>query len=72
MKTPELEEMACVSDGDNHSILLWRPLSEDEWGLCPSCPSKANGCPEAEASLKRLLAHVPALFACWRDARPRG
>ena len=62
MKTPELEEMACVSDGDNHSIVLWRQLSEDEWGFVPELPKQGEWLPEAEALLKRLLAHVPALF----------
>ncbi|THU04112.1 DUF2621 family protein [Lampropedia puyangensis] len=63
MKTPELEEIACVSDADGHSIVLWRTLTEDEWGFVPELP-KEQGLwqPEAEALLKRLLLHVPALF----------
>lgn len=62
MKTPELEEMACLSDADGHSIVLWRTLSEDEWGFVPELPKQGEWLPEAEALLKRLLAHVPALF----------
>lgn len=61
-KTPALEEMACVTDADGHAILLWRQLSEDEWGFVPELPKQGEWLPEAEALLKRLLAHVPALF----------
>lgn len=62
MQTPALEEMACVTDADGHAILLWRQLSEDEWGFVPDLPKQGEWLTEAEALLKRLLAHVPALF----------
>ena len=62
MKTPALEEMACVSDGDGHAIVLWRALSEDEWGFVPELPMQGEWLPDAEDLLKRLLAHVPAIF----------
>ena len=62
MKTPQLEEMACVTDADGHAITLWRALTEDEWGFVPDLPKQGQWLAEAEDLLKRLLAHVPALF----------
>jgi predicted enzyme related to lactoylglutathione lyase len=62
MKTAELEEMACVTDPDGHSIVLWRHLTEDEWGFVPDLPKQGEWYPEAEHLLKRLLVHVPAMF----------
>lgn len=62
MQTPELEEMACISDPDGHSIVLWRQLTEDEWGFVPDLPKQGEWYPDAEQLLKRLLAHVPAMF----------
>lgn len=62
MRTPELEEMACVTDPDGHSIMLWRALSEDEWGFVPELPKEGEWYPDAEQLLQRLLSHVPAFF----------
>jgi len=62
MRTPDLEEMACVSDPDGHSIVLWRQLTEDEWGFVPDLPKQGEWYPDAEQLLKRLLSHVPAMF----------
>ncbi|QMV73857.1 DUF2621 family protein [Comamonas piscis] len=62
MRTPELEEMACVSDADGHAIVLWRTLTEDEWGFVPELPKQGEWTAEAEELLQRLLAHVPAFF----------
>ncbi len=62
MRTPELEEIACVSDADGHAIVLWRALTEDEWGFVPELPKQGEWTPDAEALLQRLLSHVPALF----------
>ncbi len=62
MRTPELEEMACVSDPDGHAIVLWRALTEDEWGFVPELPKQGEWYPDAEQLLQRLLLHVPALF----------
>ncbi|MFC3217040.1 VOC family protein [Comamonas sp. JC664] len=62
MRTPELEEMACVSDADGHAIVLWRALTEDEWGFVPELPKQGEWTADAEDLLQRLLAHVPAFF----------
>ena len=62
MRAPELEEIACVNDPDGHAIVLWRALTEDEWGFVPELPKQGEWTPDAEALLQRLLSHVPALF----------
>lgn len=62
MRTPELEEMACVSDADGHAIVLWRALTEDEWGFVPELPKQGEWTSDAEELLQHLLAHVPAFF----------
>lgn len=62
MHTPDLEEMACVTDPNGHSIVLWRPLTEDEWDFVPELPKQGEWYPDAEELLKKLLGHVPALF----------
>ncbi len=62
MHTPDLEEMACVTDADGHSIVLWRPLTEDEWNFVPELPKQGEWYPDAEDLVQRLLGHVPALF----------
>jgi predicted enzyme related to lactoylglutathione lyase len=62
MHTPDLEDMACVTDPDGHSIVLWRALSEDEWDFVPELPKQGEWYPDAEDLLQRLLGHVPALF----------
>jgi len=62
MHTPDLEDMACVTDPDGHSIVLWRALTEDEWDFVPELPKQGEWYPDAEELLQRLLGHVPALF----------
>lgn len=62
MHTPDLEDMACVTDPDGHSIVLWRPLTEDEWNFVPELPKQGEWYPDAEELMQRLLGHVPALF----------
>ena len=62
MRTPENEEIACVNDPDGHAIVFWRTLTEDELDFVPDLPKQGQWYPDAEALLKRLLAHVPALF----------
>lgn len=61
-RTQGLEEIACVSDLDGHTLVLWRALTEDEWGFVPEIPKQGEWYPDAEDLLKRLLSHVPALF----------
>lgn len=62
MRTPDLEEIACVNDADGHGIVLCRALTEDEWGFVPELPKQGEWYPDAEALLQRLLGYVPALF----------
>lgn len=62
MKTPDLEKIACVTDQNGHSIILWRTLSEDEWDFVPELPKTGEWYPDAEDLLVKLLSHVPAFF----------
>jgi predicted enzyme related to lactoylglutathione lyase len=62
MRTPALELVASVADPDGHTVTLWRELSEDEYGFVPELPTEMAWEPEAEALMKSLLSHVPALF----------
>lgn len=61
-RTEALEWMAAVLDPDGHRLVLWRPLTEDEYGFEPDLPKELTWNPEAEALLKSLLKHVPAMF----------
>lgn len=62
MNTPDLEKIACVTDDNGHSIIVWRALSEDEWGFVPELHKTGDWLPEAEELVVRLLSHVPAFF----------
>jgi len=62
LRTPALELVASVADPDGHSVLLWRELTEDEYGFIPDLPKQGEWHPEAEELLVSLLSHVPALF----------
>ena len=62
METPDLEKIACVTDQNGHSIILWRSLTEDEWDFIPQLPKTGEWYPDAEELLIRLLSHVPAFF----------
>lgn len=62
MHTPDLQKIACVSDYDGNSIILWRTLTEDEWDFEPELPKTGEWYPDAEELLVRLLKHVPAFF----------
>jgi catechol 2,3-dioxygenase-like lactoylglutathione lyase family enzyme len=61
-RTPALELEAHVADADGNSIIVWRELSEDEFGFIPDLPKQGEWHPDAEALLIELLAYVPALF----------
>ena len=62
MDTPDLEKIACVIDSNGHAIILWRALSEDEWGFVPELPKTGEWYPDAEELVVNLLSHVPAFF----------
>jgi catechol 2,3-dioxygenase-like lactoylglutathione lyase family enzyme len=62
MRTPALELVATVADPDGHTVVLWRELTEDEYDFVPELPKQGQWDAEAEALLKSLLSHVPALF----------
>ena len=62
MNTPDLQKIACVTDENGHSIILWRALSEDEWDFVPELPKTGEWQSDAEDLVKRLLSHVPAFF----------
>lgn len=62
MRTGALELEASVTDPDGHTILVWRELTEDEYGFTPALPKEGEWQADAEALLVALLLHVPALF----------
>ena len=62
MNTPDLQKIACVTDDNGHSIILWRALSEDEWDFIPELPKTGEWHSDAEDLVVRLLSHVPAFF----------
>lgn len=62
MKTPDLEKIACITDQNGHSIILWRALSEDEWDFVPELPKTGEWHADAEDLVVNLLSHVPAFF----------
>lgn len=61
-RTPEQDLVGAVLDPDGHTIVVWRPLTEDEYDVVPALPKEMTWDPEAEALLKSLLKKVPALF----------
>ena len=62
MNTPDLHKIACVTDENGHSIIVWRTLSEDEWDFVPDLPKTGEWYPDAEELVVNLLSHVPAFF----------
>lgn len=61
-RTPALEFEAHVADPDGNIVIVWRELSEDEYGFTPELPKQGAWHPDAEKLLNDLLAYVPALF----------
>lgn len=72
MRTEDHELFSQVADSDGHTLVLWRELTEDEYGFTPELPKELSWRPEAEDLLKVLLKSVPALFRAlvrWRVAK---
>lgn len=61
-RTPALEFEAHVADFDGNSVIVWRDLTEDEYGFVPELPKRGVWLPESEVLLNELLGYVPALF----------
>lgn len=61
-RTPALELEAHVADPDGNAVIVWRELSEDEYGFVPDLPKQGEWTKEAEDLLLKLLGYVPALF----------
>lgn len=61
-RTPALELEAHVADPDGNTVIVWRELSEDEYGFVPELPKQGEWQADAEKLLNELLTYVPALF----------
>lgn len=61
-RTPALELEAHVADPDGNSVIVWRELTEDEYGFVPELPKQSDWHLESEQLLNALLKYVPALF----------
>lgn len=61
-RTPALEFEAHVADPDGNAAVVWRELTEDEYGFTPELPKEGEWQPEAEQLFNELLSYVPALF----------
>ncbi len=61
-RTPALEIEAHVADPDGNTVIVWRNLSEDEYGFTPELPKQGEWPADGEKLLNELLAYVPALF----------
>ena len=61
-RTPALEIEAHVADPDGNAVIVWRELSEDEYGFTPELPKLGVWEPGTEKLLNELLSYVPALF----------
>lgn len=61
-RTPALEIEAHVADPDGNTVIVWRELSEDEYGFVPELPKQGKWQADSEKLLNELLSYVPALF----------
>ncbi len=61
-RTPAMELEAHVADPDDNTVIVWRDLSEDEYGFVPELPKQGVWQPGSEKLLNELLSYVPALF----------
>lgn len=61
-RTPALELEAHVADPDGNAVIVWRDLSEDEYGFVPDLPKQGEWQADSEKLLIELLSYVPALF----------
>lgn len=61
-RTPALELEAHVADPDGNTVIVWRDLSEDEYGFVPDLPKQGEWLADSEKLFNDLLAYVPALF----------
>lgn len=61
-RTESLTIESTLNDPDGHIILIWRNLTEDEYGFDPELPTEMVWEADAEDLLKSLLKAVPALF----------
>ncbi len=61
-RTPALELEAHVADPDGNAVIVWRELTEDEYGFVPELPKHGEWHGDAEKLFNDLLAFVPALF----------
>ncbi len=61
-RTPALELEAHVADPDGNTVIVWRELSEDEYGFSPELPKQGEWEQGTEKLLNELLSYVPALF----------
>jgi len=61
-RTPALELEGHVADPDGNIVVVWRDLTEDEYGFVPDLPKEGEWLPDSEKLLNELLSYVPALF----------
>ncbi len=61
-RTEDLKMVTVLVDEDMNRIVLWRELSEDEYGFDPDLTKEMTWLPESEKLLHDLLRHVPTLF----------